>query len=352
MANVKGGRFVKSLNFAIRNPNTGEDHFPGENGNWRFNKEKIDRLLENHEISFGEDGKGRPKLKRFLADVKEGVTWPSIWDFAPLNTRGSEEMAEIFGDALVFESPKPSGLLTDLVLLGSGPDDTVMDFFAGSGSIAHAVISLNEEKQAKRKFVLVQMAEPTRKILADGTVQGSAASRANLRTIAEIAKERVRRVIKTIDQKNTNSLDLLGNSQSDRGFRVFKLDESNILQWVPPLSSDKASLGDQLSMHIEHLRQGRTDLDILFELLLKAGFTLTTPIDRLEIANKTVFSIGGGVFLICLDRELNLDLIRAMAELKPSRVVCLDAGFAGNDQLKVNAVQTFKTKGVAKFQTV
>jgi adenine-specific DNA-methyltransferase len=107
MANVKGGRFVKSLNFAIRNPNTGENHFPGENGNWRFNKEKVDRLLENHEISFGEDGKGRPKLKRFLADVKEGVTWPTIWDFAPLNTSGSEEMAEIFGDALVFESPKP-----------------------------------------------------------------------------------------------------------------------------------------------------------------------------------------------------------------------------------------------------
>src|SRR5205809_376192 len=108
-------------------------------------------------------------------------------------------MAEIFGDALVFESPKPSGLLADLVQLGSGPDDTVMDFFAGSGSIAHAVISINEEKQAKRKFVLVQMAEPTRKILADGTVQESSASRANLRTIAEIAKERVRRVIKTIE---------------------------------------------------------------------------------------------------------------------------------------------------------
>jgi adenine-specific DNA-methyltransferase len=200
--------------------------------------------------------------------------------------------------------------------------------------------------------VLVQMAEPTRKVSNGGVVQESAASRAELLTIAEITKERVRRVIKKIDKNHAMGLNLLSEDKADRGFRVFKLDESNILQWVPSTSSDKESLSDQLSMHIEHLRQGRTDLDILFELLLKGGFALTTPIERLDIAHKTVFSVGVGVFLICLDRELNLDLIRAMAELKPSRVVCLDAGFAGNDQLKVNAVQTFKTKGVGKFQTV
>jgi adenine-specific DNA-methyltransferase len=227
-----------------------------------------------------------------------------------------------------------------------------MDFFAGSGSIAHAIMRTNEEKQAKRKFLLVQMAEPTRKISADGTAQESAASRANLLTIAEITKERVRRVIKKLGEKNADKFDVLGKSQSDLGFRVFKLDQSNILQWVPEIPSDQESLGNQLSMHIDHLRQGRTDIDILFELLLKGGFALTTPIERLKMANKTVFSIGGGVFLICLDRELSLDLIRAMAELKPSRVVFLDAGFIGNDQLKVNAAQTFKTKGVAKFQTV
>jgi adenine-specific DNA-methyltransferase len=87
MANIKGGRYVASLNFAIKNPKTGEEHYPSNGGNWRFNKEKIGQLLLNNEIYFGEDGKGRPKLKRFLVDVKEGVTWPTIWDFAPLNTQ-------------------------------------------------------------------------------------------------------------------------------------------------------------------------------------------------------------------------------------------------------------------------
>jgi len=105
-------------------------------------------------------------------------------------------------------------------------------------------------------------------------------------------------------------------------------------------------------MHIDHIRPGRTDDDILSELLIKSGFPLTIPAETIVLGGKKVYSIGSGVFLICLDRQLTLEAIRAMAELKPSRVVCLDAGFIGNDQLKVNAVQTFKTKGVAKFQTV
>jgi len=130
------------------------------------------------------------------------------------------------------------------------------------------------------------------------------------------------------------------------------LAESNFKEWDAQASQDAAGLGKQLAMHLDHVRSDRSDLDILFELLLKSGFSLTTPVETLSLGDKPVYSIGGGVFLICLDRKLTLNVIRAMADLKPSRVVCLDEGFAGNDQLKVNAVETFKTKGVAKFQTV
>jgi adenine-specific DNA-methyltransferase len=140
--------------------------------------------------------------------------------------------------------------------------------------------------------------------------------------------------------------------KQDRGFRVFKLDQSNFVEWEAEKSRDAEPLSEQLQMHVEHVRHGRSDDDILFELLLKRGFPITTPVKKLVLAEKLVYSIGEGVFLVCLDRKLTLEVIRAMADLKPSRVVCLDAGFAGNDQLKVNAVQTFKTKGVAKFQTV
>ncbi len=100
-ANVKGGRYVESLNFPIVNPNTGEAHYPPHNGNWRFNKEKVAQLLENDEIYFGEDGMGRPKLKRFLCDVKQGITYTSLWDFVPLNTQGSKEMTELLASCIL-----------------------------------------------------------------------------------------------------------------------------------------------------------------------------------------------------------------------------------------------------------
>lgn len=111
MANIKGGRYVQSLHYPIVNPNTKEQHFPSSNGNWRFNKIKIEELINNNEIYFGENGKSRPKLKRFLCDVKDGITYTTLWDFVPFNTQGSKEMTELLGNLAIFDNPKPSGLL-------------------------------------------------------------------------------------------------------------------------------------------------------------------------------------------------------------------------------------------------
>lgn len=129
MANIKGGRYVKSLYFPIINPNTGEEHYPSSNGNWRFNKEKIEELIKNNEIYFGEDGKSRPKLKRFLCDVKEGITYTTLWDFVPFNTQGSNEMTELLGNLAIFDNPKPAGLLIELCKLGMKKNDIAFDFF-------------------------------------------------------------------------------------------------------------------------------------------------------------------------------------------------------------------------------
>ncbi len=156
MANVKGGRYVESLSFPIVNPATGQEHYPGERGNWRFSEETILKLIARNEIWFGSKGTGRPKLKRFLADVKEGVTYPSIWNFVPMNITGSTEMQTLFGDATAFENPKPVGLIRELVKLGSQRDSIVLDSFAGSGTTAHAVLALNKEDGGNRKFILVE----------------------------------------------------------------------------------------------------------------------------------------------------------------------------------------------------
>jgi hypothetical protein len=162
----------------------------------------------------------------------------------------------------------------------------------------------------------------------------------------------VRRVIKKLNDEDAGKLDLDGASKQDRGFRVFKLSESNFNSWNAAVPHDADALEQQLELHIDHIRDGRTADDLLFEILLKSGYPLTTPVETLSLAGKTVYSIAGGALFICLERQITLELIRAVAEAKPERVVCLDEGFAGNDQLKANAVQIFKTKGVTSFKTV
>ncbi|MCE7700231.1 MAG: site-specific DNA-methyltransferase, partial [Methanobacterium paludis] len=185
MANVKGGRYVKSLYYPIVNPNTGEEHYPSSNGNWRFNKETIQKLLANGEIYFGKDGKGRPKLKRFLSDVKSGITYTTLWDFVPLNTQGSSEMTKILGNLNIFDNPKPSGLLLELCRLGSQNDSIILDFFSGSGTTAHSVMQFNAENNGSCKFIMVQLPETINK--------KDEAYKAGYKNICEIGKERIRR---------------------------------------------------------------------------------------------------------------------------------------------------------------
>jgi adenine-specific DNA-methyltransferase len=235
-------------------------------------------------------------------------------------------------------TPKPVALLTLLSQMSLEEDDIVLDFFAGSGTTAQAILEQNQEDDGKRRFILVQLPEPT--------------THQRLTTIADITKERVRRVINELNKGDEGSLYFEASGEQDRGFRVFKLAESNFTTWDAQVAHEPKALQNQLDFHVDHIREARTADDILYELLLKSGFPLTTPVEKLTLAGKTVHSVASGALMICLERELNLELIRAIADAKPERVVCLDEGFAGNDQLKANAVQTFKTKGIVKFQTV
>ena len=353
MANVKGGRYVKSLYYPIINPNTGEEHFPSSNGNWRFNKEKIEQLIKNGEIYFGDDGKGRPKLKRFLSDVKDGITYTTLWDFVPLNTQGSNEMSELMGNMTIFNNPKPSGLILELLRLGSSKSCVVIDFFSGSCTTAHAVLDLNKEDGGNRKFIMVQLPEPTG--------EDSEAFKSGYNTIADIGKERIRRVINKIKQdkqdstrqkkrtKNGASTDT--DQTQDLGFRVFKLSKSNFKVWDGRVAAN-GKVEKQLEDFIDNLHTDGTDDEILYELFLKSGFALTTPVTEKKIAGKNVYSIDNDALLICLEHNLTKDLIVKMAEIKPARAICLDVGFKGNDQLRTNALEIMKSHSVADFRTV
>lgn len=245
-----------------------------------------------------------------------------------------------------FDYAKPPQLLRRLIQWLDDDSGIYMDFFAGSGTMAQAVLEENLATRGNRQFILVQLPEPC--------PSDSVAAQDGYDLVTDICKERVRRVIKKLNDEEDQAEPSLfdGNKpEQDRGFRVFKLATSNFKPWNTDRSTDAEELVHQLELHIDHIDEGRTQEDILYEILLKSGFPLTASVEKRQLAGKMVYGVEGEL-LICLENELTLELIRAMAGEKPQRVVCLDEGFAGNDQLKVNAVQILKTEGITSFKTV
>jgi len=330
-----------NLVYVIVNPTTGDEIRPDKKA-WKFSKDVHDQHVAEKRIWWGRDGRNSvPALKLFLADVRDGLIPHNWWphEDAGHTDEAKKELDRLFDGNAPFDTPKPLRLMTRIFQVGAiGPTDIVLDFFSGSGTTAHAALDLNAQDGGSRKFILVQLPETT--------------GRADYPTIADICKERVRRVIRILNDDDTGKLALNAERRPDRGFRVFKLAESNFGPWNGAVSNDAESLSNQIELHVNHIRDGRTADDMLYEILLKSGFTLTTSVESLMLEGKVVHTVASGVLLICLERALNLVLIRAMAEMNPERVVCLDEGFAGNDQLKANAVQIFKTKGVTSFKTV
>ena len=330
---------------------------PPQGRYWIYSEEKFKELDTDGRIWWGDDGNNNPGVKRFLSEVKQGRVPQTFWPYAEVgHTQDAkkqlmEHVAFEHTDN-VLDTVKPTGLIRRMLQIATRPHeaDIVLDFFAGSGSTGHAVIEQNLEDGGNRSFILVQLPEPLPK------------PEARLKTIADITKERVRRVITNQNKQDEGKLPDDGAKKLDRGFRLFKLAESNFKPWNADVPHDAPMLEKQLDLHVDHIRDGRTANDLLYEILLKSGFPLSTPVQKLTLPltqalsqgerEKTVHSVAGGALFICLERALTLELIRAMADKKPERVVCLDEGFAGNDQLKANAVQIFKTKGVTSFKTV
>lgn len=332
----------ENLEYEIVNPKTKEKHLPPVGRHWRTEETKYLEYSNDKRIVFGKTGQSRPQLKVFLKEQEEFGQVENTWfdgDYAGTVTEGTREIQDLFSGTVVFDYPKPTVLLKRLMLIATKENDFILDFFGGSGTTADAVLTINKELNSSRKFILVQLPEPT--------------NRKDYPTIAEITKDRVRKVIKNLVKKDSSQLSLGAQiAKQDEGFRVFKLSSSNFKSWNNENLGDAEKLGKQLEMHVDHILKDRSQDDILYEILLKSGYPLTTEMEILTLAGKKVYSVQDSSFLICLEKSLTLEVIRAIADKKPQRVVCLDEGFTRNDQLKTNAVQTFKSKGVTKFLTV
>lgn len=238
--------------------------------------------------------------------------------------QGSSTIKEIFGSK-VMDFPKPINLIKILVNLVNTEDSIFLDFFSGSATTAHAVMLQNAEDGGNRKYILVQLPEPT--------PENSEARNAGYSTIAEIGKERIRRAATKINQEYSE------HEKLDLGFKVFKLDKSNFNIWD---TSSETNLQLQLKLHINPIDPQSTNEDILYELLLKSGYELTAPIQKTIIHGIEIFTIDDGKLLICLEKNLNEEFFDAIAAMKPMKAIFLDSCFEGNDQLKINAAETFK----------
>lgn len=344
---AQAGHGTKSQFYTLTTP-SGREINPPSGSCWRYTKEKMEKEIDLNNIWFGSDGTGVPRIKKFLDQGRQGLTPTTLLSGKEIGTtdQSKRELVDLFDGKSVFETPKPVRLISHVIRIGSGKDDIILDFFCGSAPTAHAVLDLNKEDGGNRRFICVQIPEPTD--------SNSEAHKAGYRTIADIGKERIRRVVAKIKQEQAANKDLFsaGQAPPDLGFRVFKLQKSNFRIWDAGVAKTPEAIQQQLELHVEHLAPEAQREAVLYELLLKSGFELATPVERLSLVGKQVFSVAEGELLICLEKQLTHDLIKAMAERGPARVICLDEGFQDNDQLKTNAVQIMKSKGVEMFRTV
>ena len=300
---------------------------------WLWGMERAYQAHKNGELEFikGKDGLYSVHTKQYLNDengtIRQAKPFSIIDDI--YTQHGTNEFIELFGNAHIFSFPKPSEFIRKLIDIGTDGkgDEIILDFFAGSCSTVHAVFSANNIDNKSRKFIAVQLPEIC--------INESEAYKSGYKTIAEISKERIRRAGKKIKEKNANKE---GIDQLDIGFRVLKIDTSNMKDvYYTPDAMGQGSLFD----HIDNIREDRTPEDLLFQVLLDWGVDLTLQVTQKNILGKTVFFVDEDALVACFDEHINEALVKELATYKPVRVVFHDASF-DSDSVKINVEQIFK----------
>ena len=324
--------------YPITNPNTGRIYRPNPGNSWKNDLDVFQQLLADNRIVFGVTGDSGPQRKRFLGEAEgRGRVAKTWWDDVDTTTNATRAAKKLMG-ADVFDNPKPVSLIKRFVQLGApDPSDAiVLDFFAGSGTTAQAVIEQNKADQGTRRYILVQFPEILDREMPEQRAAFDYCERIEKKTtLVELTKERLRRAGKAI-------------KDVDVGFRAFKLDSSNIRAW----ELDRTDMAQSLLDHLDHIKPDRSEDDLFYELLLKLGYDLCVPTKQREIAGKRVRAVGDGTLVTCLAEsikgaevdELTLGIVAwrdEMNEVEDITVVFRDSAFE-DDVAKSNVVEILK----------
>ena len=320
--------YSANYDYPIRTPN-GTIYYPPAGRCWFTNKERMQKLIENGAVWFGNNGGNMPRIKRYLSDVQQGMTPITIWKYLDVghNQEARQELKKLFDEKAYFDGPKPIRLLNRILTIANvKKDDFILDFFSGSATTAHAVMQLNAEDGGHRKFIMVQLPEPCD--------EASEAYKAGYKNICEIGKERIRRAGKKIKEENP-----LTTQDLDIGFRVLKCDSSNMedVYFTPKEYMDK-----QQSLFVDNIKKDRNDEDLLFDAMLKLDTPLSSKIEKITIAGKTVYNVAQGHLMACFDKNVTDEVITAIAKEFPSYFVMRDSSQA-DDSVAINFEQIFNT---------
>jgi len=331
------GSYSEKMDYPITTPDGNIIFSGGKKGKpntWRWSEPKFKWGLENNFIEFKKrDSEWKVYIKQYqFVDnnnepyIRENP-YRALIDFS--NGKGSNDFNEIM-EKNVFSFPKPLDLIKFIQKVGSDKNSIILDFFGGSSSTAHGVLKLNAEENSNRRFILVQIPE--------ATDEKSEAYNEGYANICEIGKERIRRAGENIIKDSENK-------ELDIGFKVFKLDSSNLEKWDP----DYKNL--QQSLTIDNIKEDRTNEDLVYEIMLKYGIDLTLPVEK----HDNIYSIGFGALIICLDNNITKDITDEILKISKnssiSRVLFKDSGFA-SDAEKTNIKEILKVNNISEFITI
>ncbi len=333
---MTGSHYSEALNYSIEMPD-GTMLFPGnsnikqEHWNWRWSSSKVKWGIDNGFIQIKKSNnmwsvyfKQYEKVNNEDKPIVRTLPYQNLLSIDGANSaRGTREVMDIF-DGKFFDYPKPLSLIRYLEQMSLDRNDTILDFFSGSSTTAHAVMQLNSEDGGNRKFILVQLPEET--------PDDSEAHKAGYKNICEIGKERIRRAGKKIKEEHPEAKDL------DTGFRVFRVDSSN---YEEVEHTPKEWNQQELDLFLNNIKSDRTDLDLLFGCMLDWGVQLSLPMTTEEVDGKNIYTVNEGDLVACFAEKVTDNVVRAMAEKQPLRVIFRDSCF-DRDADKINIYETFK----------